>query len=121
MAADRAVPGVRKAFEELAAEEEGHKRRLEDFDLKRIDEMALKEVKGLGLSEILEDVPFSPDMSYADLLRMAIKSEEKSQRFYASTAEIVSDPGLKKLLLILAQEESVHKERLEKIYDNEIF
>jgi rubrerythrin len=120
MAADRSDPGVRKTFEELAKEEEGHKKKLEEFDLKKIEQMELKETKGLGLSEMMEDVPYSPDMSYADLLRMAIKNEEKSQKLYTSTSQIVTGPMLKKLLLILAQEESTHKERVEKIYDKEI-
>ena len=120
MAADRSNPGVKKAFEELAAEEEGHKRKLEGFDLRKIEQMELKEKKGLGMSEMMEDVPYSSDMSYADLLRFAIKNEEKSQRLYASTAKIVPEPVLEKLLLILAQEESSHKEKLEKIYDKDI-
>jgi rubrerythrin len=33
---------------------------------------------------------------------------------------MVTEPNLKKLLSILAQEESTHKEKLEKIYDEEI-
>ena len=59
-------------------------------------------------------------MSYADLLRMAIKNEEKSESLYTSTAQSVTDPPLKKLLMVLAQEETKHKKRLEKIYDDEI-
>ena len=120
MAADRSNPGVKKTFEELAMEEEGHKKKLEGFDLKKIDQMELKETKGLGMSEMMEDVPYSSDMSYADLLRFAIKNEEKSQYLYTSTAKIVTEPLLEKLLLILAQEESTHKEKLEKIYDREV-
>ncbi len=120
MAADRSNPGVKKTFEELAKEEDGHKRRLELFDPKTIEKVKIKETRGLGLSELMEDVPFSSEMSYADLMRMAIKNEEKSQRLYAVTAQAVEEPALKKLLLILAQEESTHKERLEKIYDKEI-
>ena len=120
MAADRSTPGVKKTFEELAKEEDGHKKKLEGFDPKKIDKMALKETKGLGLSEMMEDVPYSSDMSYADLLRMAIKNEEKSQKLYTSTAKMVKDPAVGKLLLVLAQEESTHKEKLEKIYDKEV-
>ena len=120
MAADRSSPGIQKTFEELAKMEEGHKKMLEDFDLKKIDRMELKKTRGLGISEMLEDVPYSPEMSYPDLLRMAIKQEEKSQRLYTSTAKISPEPSLKKLLLVLAQEESTHKERLEKIYDDEV-
>jgi len=120
MAAERSDPGIKKAFEELAKEEEGHKKKLEEFDRKKIEKMELKEVKGLGLSEIMEDVPYSSEMSYADLLRMAIKNEEKSQKLYVSTSKLVTEPILKKLLLVLSQEESTHKERLEKIYDSEV-
>ncbi len=120
MAADCSNPGVKKAFQELAKEEDGHKKKLEDFDLKKIEKMEVKETKGLGLSEMMEDVPYSSDMSYADLLRMAIKNEEKSQRLYASTVKMVKEPKLKKLLLVLAQEESTHKEKLEKIYDKDV-
>ena len=120
MAANRSNPGVKKTFKELAKMEEGHKKKLEIFDLKKISQMKLKTTKGLGMSELMEDVPFSSDMSYADLLRMAIKNEERSQRLYLSTEKSVTEPNLKKLLLVLAQEESAHKERLEKIYDEEI-
>jgi rubrerythrin len=120
MAAERSNPGVKKTFKELAKMEEGHKKKLEDFDVKKIDQMELKKTRGLGISEMLEDVPYSSDMSYADLLRMAIKQEEKSQQLYTSTAKISPEPSLKKLLLVLAQEESTHKERLEKIYDDEV-
>ena len=51
IAADRANPGVKKFFEELAEEEEKHKNRLEKFDVKKICRIKLKETKGLGLSE----------------------------------------------------------------------
>ncbi len=120
MAADRSNPGVKKTFKELAKMEEGHKKKLEGFDLNKIGQMKLEETKGLGMSELMEDVPYSSDMSYADLLRMAIKNEEKSQRLYLTTEKMVTEPKLKKLLLILAQEESTHKEKLEKIYDEEV-
>jgi rubrerythrin len=120
MAADRSNPGVKKTFKELAKMEEEHKMKLEKFDPKKIGQMKLKKTKGLGLSEMMDDAPFSSDMSYADLLRMAIKNEEKSQRLYLDTEKMVTEPSLKKLLLILAHEESTHKEKLETIYDEEI-
>ncbi len=120
IAADRARPGVKQFFKELAEEEEKHRRRLEAFDLKKIGRMKLKETKGIGLSEQIEDIPFGPELTYEEIIRMAIKNEERSQQLYTATSKLVSDPTLKKLLLILAQEESTHKERLEKIYDEEI-
>ena len=132
MAADRSNPGIKKAFEELAREEDGHKKRLETVDLKKMENVEVKQPKGpakgpaqgpaqgLGITEMFTDVPYSSDMSYADLLRMAMKNEEASHHLYASASQAVSEPGLKKLLLVLAQEELTHKERLEKIYDKDI-
>ncbi len=120
MAADRSNPGVKKVFEELAKEEDGHKRKLENFDLKKVDHAELKEMKGAGITETFVDVPFSSDMSYAEVLRMAMKNEEASRDLYASASQAVREPGLKKLLLLLAQEESGHKERLEKMYDKDV-
>ena len=120
MAADRSNPGVKKAFEELAKEEEGHKNKLETMDLKKVGPGEAKEAKGLGIAEMFVDVPYSSDMSYADLLRMAMKNEEASCHLYTSASQWVSDPAVKKLLQALAQEETHHKERLEKIYDKEI-
>jgi len=124
MAADRSNPGVKKAFEELAREEDGHRKKLETVDLKKMEQAEVKPPKGpaqgLGIAEMFADVPYSSDMSYADLLRMAMKNEEASHHLYTSASQAVSEPGLKKFLLVLAQEESTHKERLEKIYEKDI-
>jgi rubrerythrin len=111
---------MKKAFQELAEMEEEHRKKLEGFDLKNVGEIGLEEVKGLGIAEMMEDIPFSSEMSYADLIRVAIKQEERSEHLYLSTEKLVKEPKLKRLLLFLAQEETGHKLRLEKIYDEEI-
>lgn len=121
LAAERSNPGIKKAFEELVKEEEGHRKKLESLDLKKVGQMrTMEEKKGLGIAEAVEDVPFSSDMSYADLLRMAIKNEEKAYQLYTSVATGVTESSLKELLTMLAREEATHKERLEKIYDDDI-
>ena len=132
MAAERSNPGVKKAFEELAREEDGHKKKLEALDLKKLERVKMKPAKGpaegtsqgpaegLGIAEMFSDVPYSSDMSYAEVLRMAIKNEVASHTLYTSAAEAVSESGVKKVLLDFAKEESKHKMRLEKIYDEDI-
>jgi rubrerythrin len=120
IAAERANPGTRKLLEELAKEEDTHKKKLEMLDLKKVGQMEIKEARGLGLSETMEDIPSSPELTFEEALRMAIKNEERSQKLYAAAAKLVTDSNLKKLLLVLAQEESTHKERLEKMYDDEV-
>ncbi|MGQ9638110.1 MAG: ferritin family protein [Thermodesulfobacteriota bacterium] len=120
MMANRSNPGLKEMFEELAKEEDGHQKKLMNFDLKNLEKVEIKEMKGLGLSEMVEEIPFSHETNYAELLRMAIKNEERSQKLYLNSEKLVSDPQLKTLLLLLAQEESSHKERLEKIYEDEV-
>lgn len=112
--------GMKKAFQELAEMEEDHRKKLEGFDLRNMEEVTLEETKGLGIAEMMEDLPFHSDMSYADLIRTAMKQEEKSERLYLSMEKLVKETELKRLLLFLAKEESGHKKRLEKIYDEEI-
>jgi rubrerythrin len=120
LASDRSKAGTKEAFLELAREEEGHRRKLEAIDLKKLDEIEIKEASGLGIGESIEEVQFDSEMTYGDLLRMAIKNEEKARQLYSATAQMVDDPSLKKLLLLLAQEEAAHKEKLEKRYDEDI-
>lgn len=68
-------------------------------------------------------VPFEmpTQLSYADLLRTAIKREANSHKLYLELARSVTDPDLKKVYLRLAGEEAAHKRYFEKIYDEEIF
>lgn len=120
LASDRSNPGVKEALLELAREEEEHRRRLEALDLGKLDEIPIQESHGFGIAESIEEVAFDSEMTYADLLRMAIKNEEKARQLYSATAQIVGDSALRKLLLVLAQEEEAHKERLEKMYDEDI-
>jgi rubrerythrin len=49
-----------------------------------------------------------------------MKSEEKSCRFYMEAERMTDDPELKKLLLMLANEEKKHKFRLETLYEDKV-
>ena len=120
MAADRSNPGVKKTLEELAVQEEGHRKKLEGFDSQKVKKMKLEKTGSLGIAEWVDDVPYNSDMSYADVLKMAIKNEEKSEHLYTSLAQSVTEAALKKLLMVLGQEETKHKKRLEQIYDDEV-
>ena len=45
---------------------------------------------------MMEDVPYSSDMSYADLLRMAIKNEEKLRTSLYLDGQVDHGPFLEK-------------------------
>jgi len=120
MASERAKPGVDKMFKELAEEERGHKKMLEELDVTRLKSQQFDEVTDLNIGEYLEDIPYSNDMDYPEILRYAIKSEEKSHNLYLRSAEKCQDPDLKKLFQMLAQEEAKHKLKFEKMYEDDV-
>lgn len=120
MASERAKPGMDKMFKELAEEERGHKKMLEELDMAKLRSYEFGEVPDLKISEYLEDIPYSRDMDYQDILRYAMKSEEKSHNFYLRSAERCEDPELKKLFQMLAREEAKHKLKFEKMYEDDV-
>jgi rubrerythrin len=114
------TPGIKTMFEELAQQEQKHRQILEGVKEKDVSEYRLKKIQNLKIGEFVEEEKFSPDMDYASALRLAIKREEFALRLYNLMAERTDDPELKKLFLVLAQEESKHKLRLETEYDENI-
>lgn len=120
MASERARPGMDKMFKELAEEERGHKKMLEQLDMAKLKSYTFGEIVDLKISEYLADIPYSKDMDYPDILRYAMKSEEKSRNFYLRSAEQCEDADLKKVFRMLAQEEAKHKLKFEKIYEDDV-
>jgi rubrerythrin len=120
MASERAKPGLDKMFRELADEERGHRKMLEELDVEKLRSYEFAEVPDLRISEFLEETPYSRDMDYADILRYAMKSEEESRDFYLQSAKTCQDPELKRLFELLAREETKHKAKFEKMYEDDI-
>jgi rubrerythrin len=107
-------------FEELAQEEQKHRQILEGVEKKDVSEYKLGKIPNLKIGDFVEEQRFSPDMDYASALRLAIKREEYSLKLYDHMTQGTDEPELKKLFLVLAQEESRHKLRLETEYDENI-
>ena len=112
--------GSRQLFLELAREEEGHRRMIETLDLEKTTYAKVEKVLDLRISDFMVGVKFRPDMSYDEILRMAMKMEELSLKLDNDLKDSSTDEGIKKLFTFLAGEEAKHKLRLEKIYDEEI-
>lgn len=119
LAASAQRPEMREVFQEFAAQEWGHKRRLEELKIDDITKEALRPVPDLKISEYLVDVEPHPGMSFQEALVVAIKREESALKLYTDLAAQFSDP-MKKLFQFLANEEAKHKNRLETIYDEEV-
>ena len=112
--------GGKELFLELAKQEEGHRKLLEKLDMEKVFLAKIKPIPDLKISDYMVDAEFRPDLSYAELLRIAMKREERSVKLYEDLKGTNPDEDLKKLFSFLVQEESKHKLRLEKIYDEEI-
>ena len=112
--------GTKEFFLELAEEEKGHRKLLEDLTMGKVAEARMESIPDLKISDYMSDVEFRPDISYADIIRMSMKSEEQSLRLYNDLKDSNQDTELKKLFTFLAQEEAKHKLKFEKIYDDEI-
>ncbi len=112
--------GAKELFTDLAKEEVGHRKLLEKLDMEKIAKVRIEPVPNLRISDYMVDVEFKADLSYADILRTAMKMEERSLKLYTDMKESNKDKDFNKLFTLLANEEAKHKLRLEKIYDEEI-
>ena len=112
--------GTKALFLDFAKQEEGHKRLLENLSMEKLVHANIEKIPNLKISDYLVDTDFRPDISYADILRIAMKREEHSIKLYNDLKPLNGDETLTKLFNFLIQEESKHKYALEKIYDDEI-
>ncbi|HIJ58954.1 MAG TPA: ferritin family protein [Deltaproteobacteria bacterium] len=111
---------AKETFEGFAKEEQKHKTLLEGFlkGEKLVTDYKFEWVTDIKRSDYLVDMAYEKGMSYPDVLRLAMKREEKALAFYN---ELQKRPGGEELMLVfkmLAQEEAKHKLALEKLYDD---
>jgi len=112
--------GTKELFLDFVKQEEGHKKKLEGVLEGKVDVTKIEKVPNLKISDYLVDGELRPDISYADILRIAMKREERSVKLYTDLKERNQDATLNNLFTFLVQEESKHKYALEKIYDEEV-
>jgi len=105
-------PEMRAVCEDLAEEELEHKAKLELEVMKRGEV-----VQDFDVSNYMMDVRDETDMDYEQLLLFAIKKEQISIGLYNDLAAIVKDEESREVLLMLAKEETEHKQRFEIEYD----
>ena len=111
---------ARKMFEEMAAEEAGHKHSFENLNLDGAEKYPITDRPDMKIAEYMVDIPFREDMSYPEILRYAMKTEETAYKLYTAAADVVDDPQLKRMLLVLADIEKGHKLKVEAIYDERV-
>ena len=114
----------KKALLEHAEEEKGHKRRLEDILSKQ------RIPSGAANYTAPEDMNFKNylqpreekdgSLSYEDALLYSVKREREAEKFYRELAAQVGNPGLRKSIMFLAEQEGRHANQLERELDDSI-
>ena len=112
--------GARKTFEGFAKEERKHQAMLEDFSVNqdKISEYKLEWITDIKRSDYLVDIEYKKGMHYTDILRLAMKREEKALKLYNDLMQKADNENVIKLFKLLAQEEAKHKGYLEGLYDD---
>ena len=110
--------GAQETFLDFAKEEHRHKEMLENFTRESAVEYRLEKIPDLKRSDYIVDIEYEPGMPYVDMLRLAMKREEKSLKFYTDLSVKISKEEHKKLFQVLGQEEAKHKLKLETLLDD---
>jgi rubrerythrin len=116
---------IRAALGDLAQEEVKHKERLQALlagDTTRIIAVRKRgQIADLKLAEYLVPRPLDPKASLQDVLIVAMHRERSSHEFYSTMAEIAGEPESRALFGFLAEEELVHKNKVESLYDEVVY
>jgi len=105
---------------ELEDMEKGHIIILESIRKSGPGNLVTENIRDMKISNYLVESLPTQNMSYQDILITAMKREEASQKLYADMAIEYKGSDLSNLFLKLSAEESNHKYRFEKLYDEEI-
>jgi rubrerythrin len=112
--------GTRDLFLDFVKQEEGHKRKLEEVLGGKIVLGKIEKIPNLKISDYMVEAELKPDISYGDILRIAMKREERSVKLYTDLNQKNQDEALGNLFTFLVQEESKHKYYIERLYDDEV-
>ena len=111
---------LKEIFESFAQEEEKHVDLLSDIsgNKEKIDAYEFKTITDLKISDYMVDVEYKEGMSMPEILKIAMKREEKAVKLYSEMANQTDHEDAKKVFQILVQEEAKHKLGLESMYDD---
>lgn len=119
------TPHGRDLLLDMAAQELGHRNRLEAMlkgdVFKVLSRKQQKQVVDLKITDYLVEEPLSADSDLQNILIVAGKREKGSFELYSAMARVAGDPEIVKLFEFLANEEMTHKRRVEMMYDELVY
>jgi rubrerythrin len=111
---------LKQTFIDFSKEEEKHVALLSDIsgNKAKIDSYEFKRIPDLKISDYMLEIEYKKGMPMPEVLKLAMKREEKSVQLYQDLGNQTDNAEAKKLFEILVQEESKHKLGLESMYDD---
>lgn len=113
--------GMKKLLQEFAAEEQGHKKALENIKVKEIQNFSFSGGADYKVSETVELPRLSMTMKPMDAIALAMKKEEEAMKIYTRLASDTNDPEKQRIFEGLAKMEEGHKVQMEEMYTNTAF
>ncbi|MDY0043467.1 MAG: ferritin family protein [Syntrophales bacterium] len=114
---------AKETLEFLSEEEEKHRQFLSDYREGRTGEgsFTLPDVIDYRIAEHLEPPPLDKDMESKDVYLIAAHRELLSYNFYKALADLHPKGEVKGMLILIANQEKKHKEKVEYLYSNTAF
>ena len=114
------IPALQETFKRFAQEEEKHVILMQDMagNKEKIDSYEFANIPDLKISDYIVAIEYKEGMPMQEILKLAMKREEKAVKLYTIMADKTDNENVKKVFNILVQEESKHKFALESLYDD---
>ena len=114
--------GAKAVIKELAEEEIKHKNLIEEMmESGKIDSVGVDTryyYTDLGISKMVLPKVITKEMTVQDVLRIAMKHEDNSRLFYEKLADKHAGSPAEEVFRRLAVEESLHRNSIQKMYDD---
>jgi rubrerythrin len=108
---------MKEMLKDLETMERGHIIFLERVREKGMEKVEVSQIKDLKISDYMVEIEPTPEMDYQNILIVAMKREQKSKELYEDLAVRFAGTEVEKLLYKIAADETEHKLRFEKLYD----
>ncbi len=117
-----AAAPARLVLQDLAAQEVGHRKRLEALlegrAFRAVSRAQQQKIVDLKITDYLIEEPLASDSDLQEVLIVAGKREKASHDLYAALAKVAEDEETRKIFVFLANEEMGHKNRVESLYED---
>jgi rubrerythrin len=120
LARQTSFSGVKESLLEMEKEEKKHENMLKNLENNKtlVEEYNFKWIPDMKRSDYMVEMKYEDGMNYTDILRIAMKREEKALKLYNALQKKTSNAEHIRILKVLCQEEAKHKLFLEGLYDD---